>query len=213
VLPNAEVSRLAGLIRATDDYWLISNYSTRASYVVRNPDGGGEYLRVAPRRLELPVPFEYADLVLPGAHVPVLSVLAPRHSYAAPDGDAASVTGLVDEPTTAAFSLDETSRYFLVLVALCEPRLRDAASVVIPTVPEIIEQLARAGHEGLTRAGVNFHIEYLARHKLRVKGADSAGKADWQRAALVSVALGFGLVDQRHLALLSRPAGTSQAAR
>jgi hypothetical protein len=50
---------------------------------------------------------------------------------------------------------------------------------------------------------VNFHIEYLARHKLRVKSADGpCGKADWQRAALVSLALRFNLVSHEHLALI-----------
>lgn len=106
----------------------------------------------------------------------------------------------------AEFPLDQAARYFLILVALCEPRLRDASSAVIPTVPQIIERLCQAGHPRLTRAAVNFHIEYLARHKLRVKQAEgSGGKADWQRAALVSLALRFNLVGHQHLALLTAP--------
>jgi hypothetical protein len=203
VVPGCSVSRLAGAARACDDFWLISNYSSHSTYVIRNPQGGGEFVKLAPRRLDMPVPFEFADVMLPvDGGVPAFRVLAPRHAYADPD----LMSCTEGEPTAAAFPLDQTARYFLILVALCEPRLLDASSVVIPTVPEIIERLRQAGHQGLTRTSVNFHIEYLARHKLRVKPADgSNGKADWQRAALVSLALRFNLVDHQHLALLAAP--------
>ncbi|MCL2586176.1 MAG: FHA domain-containing protein [Streptosporangiales bacterium] len=199
-LSGPEVSRLAGVITARDDFWLISNYSANSTYAIRNPDGGGEFIKVAPRRLDMPVPFEFADVVLPaGEDTPAFSVLAPKHTYGdSVPGMAATAPG---EPTVAAFPLDETAKYFLILVALCEPRLRDAASVVIPTVPEIIERLCEAGYPRMSRSAVNFQIEYLARRKLRVKN-DESGKADWQRAALVSLAIRFDLVGQRHLTLL-----------
>jgi hypothetical protein len=202
VVAGRGVSRLAGALRACDDFWLISNYSSRSTYVIRNPHGAGEFVKLAPGRLEMPVPFEFADVMLPVAgEKPAFRVLAPRHAYADPDMTTAGTQG---EPTVAAFPLDPTARYFLILVALCEPRLRDASSVVIPTVPEIIERLSQAGYPRLTRTSVNFHIEYLARHKLRVKPAEgSGGKADWQRAALVSLALRFNLVGYQHLALLA----------
>ena len=197
------VSRMAGAVRACDDFWLISNYSSHATYVVRNPQGAGEFVKVAPRRLHMPVPFEFADVVLPVAdEEPAFRVLAPRHAYADPD----LMPGTDGDRTVSAFPLDHTARYFLVLVALCEPRLLDASSVLIPTVPEIIERLCQVGYPRLTRASVNFHIEYLARNKLRVKPTDGAGgKADWQRAALVSLSLRFNLVSHQHLALLTEP--------
>jgi hypothetical protein len=203
VVDGCGVSRLAGAVRASEDYWLISNYTSQFTYVIVNPQGGGEFVKVAPRRLEMPVPFEFADVTLPvGSEEPAFRVLAPGHAYADPD----LTPGTEGEQTVAAFPLDQTSRYFLILVALCEPRLLDASSVVIPTVPEIIERLGRAGYPRLTRTAVNFHIEYLARHKLRVKPADgSGGKADWQRAALVSLALRFNLVGPQHRALLATP--------
>lgn len=199
-LSGLEVSRLAGEITARDDFWLISNYSAGSTYAIRNPDGGGEFVKVAPRRLDMPVPFEFADVILPAAgETPAFSVMAPKHTYGDPLPDLA--TGVSGDPTVAAFSLDETAKYFMILVALCEPRLRDAASVVIPTVPEIIERLCEAGHPRMSRSAVNFQIEYLARQKLRVKDG-GGGKADWQRAALVSLAIRFDLVGQRHLSLL-----------
>lgn len=197
------VSRMAGTVRACDDYWLISNYSTHSTYVVRNPEGGGEFVKVAPRRLEMPVPFEFSDVLFPAQSAePAFRVLAPQHAYADPD----LVPSAEGERTAAALPLDCTARYFLILVALCEPRLQDSFSAVIPTVPEIIDRLGQAGYPPPTRTAVNFHIEYLARHKLRVKPADGSGaKADWQRAALVSLALRFNLVNRQHLALLAAP--------
>jgi len=140
-----------------------------------------------------------APAALPAAHQ-VAAV--PGTSHAA----GIRINALPGEQTVTAFPLDQTARYFLILVSLCKPRLRDASSAVIPTVPEIIERLCQAGHPRLTRAAVNFHIEYLARHKLRVKPAEGSGrKADWQRAALVSLALRFNLVGHQHLALLAAP--------
>jgi serine/threonine-protein kinase len=132
-------------------------------------------------------------------------VFAPQHSYRDPDD--------LDEPagdrTAAAFPLDETAKYFLILVALCEPRLRDSSTVALPTAGEIVERLS--GHEqgrGLTRGAVNYHIDYLATTKLRVKeprpGANE--RLEWKREALVAVALRFGLVRDEHRRLLLPPA-------
>ena len=204
ILPDAGVSRLAGTITAVEDHWLISNLSRHSTYVIENPEGGGEFVKLAPRRLDMPVPFEFARVIVPssGSH-PSFLVFAPQHLYAEhqerPDGSG--------DATRVAFPLDETAKYFLVLVALCEPRLRDCSSPVIRTVPEMIERLGDLpAARGLTRAAVNFHIDYLARTKLRVKAPDGAqdgpAKADWQRAALISLALQFDLVREEHLALL-----------
>jgi hypothetical protein len=202
VIDDPAVPRLAGRIRAVDDFWTISNLSRDKTYNVENPEGGGEFLKIPPGRLTAPVPFEFSRVILPAAHPPVsFLVFAPQHVYAAP---APAVPG--GQETIAAFSLNETAKYFLTLVALCEPRLRDPSSPVIPTVPQIIDRLA--GHPacaGLTRSAVNFHIDYLASKKLRVKGPREGEKADWQRAALVSVALRFDLVRAEHLGLLPAP--------
>jgi hypothetical protein len=138
VLPDTGVSRLAGRILAVEDHWLVSNLSLRTTYVIENPEGGGEFIKLAPRRLDMPVPFEFSRLVVPGAVGPAsFFVFASQHLYAdhaeLPDGSA--------DATRVSFPLDETAKYFLVLVALCEPRLRDCSSPVIPTV-EILDRLA-----------------------------------------------------------------------
>jgi hypothetical protein len=85
-LDDESVSRLAGEISAVEDYWLISNLSTDSSYVVDNPEGAGEYLMIAPRRLAAPIPFEFARVSVPAPTRPVqFLVFAPQHAFAEPD--------------------------------------------------------------------------------------------------------------------------------
>jgi hypothetical protein len=197
-LDNRGVSRLAGELTAAEDYWLITNLSAEASYVVDNPEGGGEYITVAPRRIAAPVPFEFARVSLPTRARPAeFLVFAPQHAYAEPG------VSLGGDRTVAAFSLDETAKYFQVLVALCEPRLRDCASVALPTAGEIVERLR--GRLELTRAAVNHHIDYLAIEKLRVK-APEPRRLDSKREALVAIALRYGIVRDEHRRLLPRRA-------
>jgi len=196
------VGRIAGQITAAEDYWLLSNFSRDRTYVVENPEGAGEHVKVAPRRIGAPVPFELAKVVLPVDDGTVdLIVFAPQHRYV--DKGELEPTG--GETTTAAFSLDESAKYFHVLVALCEPRLRDSASVVVPTDNEIVERLRPLpACAGLTRSAVNFHLDYLARMKLRLREPASADneRIEARRATLVALALRFDLVRDEHLALL-----------
>jgi hypothetical protein len=198
-LPHDGVPRLAGEISAVEDYWLMSNLSRDRTYVVDNPEGAGEYLMVPPRRIAAPVPFEFARVSLPVTEGPVgFLVFAPQHSYADPEHPDA----LAGDRTAAAFPLDETAKYFLILVALCEPRLRDSATVALPTADQIVERLrAHEQGRGLTRAAVNHHIDYLAVTKLRVKDTGPE-RLDSKREALVAIALRFGLVREEHRRLL-----------
>ncbi|MGV9251208.1 serine/threonine protein kinase [Streptomyces sp. NPDC003697] len=206
LLPDPAVSRLAGEIRVTEDHWQLSNYSTTHSYLVENPEGAGEYLRIAPRRSGAPIPFEFARVVLPTQGSTVsFQVFAPDHVYLDPDDPA----GTWGTQTLPAYSLDETATYFLVLVALCEPRLRDASTVSVPTTPQVVERIRT--HPALTRLtarAVSAHIDYLAEQKLRVRGLrDTAApggvtRCTGKRDAVVGVALRFGLVREEHLALL-----------
>ncbi|HEX6471665.1 MAG TPA: hypothetical protein VF069_21375 [Streptosporangiaceae bacterium] len=201
VLADPGVPRLAGRISAVDDYWLISNLNRSKTYVVENPEGGGEFIKVPPGRLNAPIPYEFSRVALPTGGAPLsFLVFAPEHAYAAP----AAAGELPGDNTTAGYSFDETAKYFLILVALCEPRLKDPASTVIPTVPQLLDRLRdHPACADLTRPAVNFHIQYLARTKLRVRDPRQSGKADWQRAALVSLALRFNLVRPEHLTMLS----------
>jgi hypothetical protein len=104
------------------------------------------------------------------------------------------------ETTTALFSLDETAKYFLVLTAL-----RDGSSAALPTDPQTLDRLRRLPScRRLTRSAVNFHLDYLARTKLRLRepAAAERPRLDGRRAALVSFALRFDLVRDEHLTLL-----------
>ncbi len=169
---------------------------------MENPEGAGEYVTVSPRRIGAPIPFEFSRVVLPvkGGTESFL-VFAPEHTFA----EDVDLERLVGEPTASAFSLDEAKKYFLVLVALCEPRLRDTATVALPTAGQVVERLrALPSCRSLNANAVNWHIDYLAR-KLRVKD-DALGAAserlEWRREAAVSVALRFGPVRPDHLRLL-----------
>ncbi|MDL5205772.1 serine/threonine protein kinase [Streptomyces sp. ALI-76-A] len=209
VLADPGISRRAGQLEAAGDYWRLSNFSRSVSYAVENLEGAGEYLTVAPGRLGAPVPFEFARVVLPAlTGNAAFKVFAPQHAYLgeqSPDG--------AGEQTVHPFALDPTSKYFLVLVALCEPRLRDPSDTALPGVGDIMERLRPLeACRDLTRSAVNYHIDYLAFAKLRLDVADEPGadgaRTGAKRARLASVALRFGLVREEHLALLpSRGAG------
>ncbi|GLV92046.1 hypothetical protein Slala04_35000 [Streptomyces lavendulae subsp. lavendulae] len=206
-LADAAISRLAGEIRVRDDHWQLTNHSSTHSYLVENPEGAGEYLRVAPRRVGAPVPFEFSRVVLPTrGDVPVsFQVFAPDHVYL--DPDAMGVPW--GNHTVTAYSLDETATYFLVLVALCEPRLRDQSRVAVPTTPQIVERLrSHPACGALTARAVSSHIDYLADEKLRIGVVDDPaehGKGErrnGKREEIVGLALRFGLVREEHIALL-----------
>ncbi|WP_424887312.1 serine/threonine protein kinase [Streptomyces sp. XH2] len=216
-LEDEAISRLAGEIRVTDDHWQLSNLSTTQSYLVENPEGAGEYLRVPPRRAGAPIPFEFSRVVLPTRRNTTVAfqVFAPDHVYLDPDG-----TG---DPwgsrTVTAYSLDETALYFLVLVALCEPRLRDESPVAVPTTPEIVERLK--GHPAcgqLTARAVSSHIDYLADEKMRISAPAEHGprreaRRNGKRETIVGLVLRFGLVREEHLALLPPRPGTGAQER
>ncbi|MFJ4784051.1 serine/threonine protein kinase [Streptomyces sp. NPDC088794] len=203
LLADPGVSRRAGRLEAAEDYWRLSNYSRSASYVVENLEGAGEYITVAPGRLGAPVPFEFSRVVLPAlSGSATFKVFAPQHAYL----DERSAPG-AGEQTVLPFALDVTAKYFLVLVALCEPRLRDGSDATLPGVGEIVERLRPLEScRGLTRSAVNYHVDYLALAKLRLDLGEETGPDDGRtgakRARLASVALRFGLVREEHLGLL-----------
>lgn len=201
---HADIARTAGTITAVTDHWTLSNLSRSRTYVVENPEGGGEHVKVPPRRLDAPIPFELSKLIIPVLDGSAeLMVFAPQHTYA----DPAYLNEVDGDATVSTFSLDETAKYFTILVALCEPRLRDPASSALPTASEMISRLAPIpGFEKMTRTGLNFHVDYLAQSKLRLrefKDPDHTARIEYKRAALVAFAIRFDLVREEHLALLT----------
>ncbi|MGH3243311.1 MAG: hypothetical protein ACRDNL_23230 [Spirillospora sp.] len=200
-LDNPTVPRLAGEILAVEDHWRLSNLSDSRAYVVENPEGGGEYLRVPPRRASYPIPFEFSRIVLSTqGETSSFQVYAPRHLYLESAGE--ELLDLGGSSTMSAFSLDADATYFLVLVALCEPRLRGESFTAIPTSRQVAERLRTRPGRPLTQRAVNFHIDYLAEQKLRVRQPFEEERQDGKRTAVVDTALRFGLVQPDHLSLL-----------
>ncbi|GAB7103919.1 FHA domain-containing protein [Streptomyces phaeofaciens JCM 4814] len=199
-IPHEGVSRRAGEITAQGAFWILSNYSREQTYVVENPEGAGEHIKVAPGRLDAPVPFEFARIVLPAAGdlLPV-EVWAPRHDYLG------TASGLDGATTAPAFSLDRSKRYFAVLAALCEPRLRGEPHAPLPTVEQVVARL-RSAWPAASRTSVQWNIDYLA-VKLRLKPgpdtADPGPRLNGKKESLVSLALRFDLVREDDLAVLS----------
>lgn len=194
------VSRSAGEIVASGSHWALSNFSPAATYVVENPEGAGEHIKIAPGRVGAPVPFEFARVVLPaGSELLDFAVWAPRHDYVR---CAPGVRG--GEPTALAFPLDRAKRYFLVLAALCEPRLRGAPHAPLPTVDAVVDRL-RPVWPAANRAAVQWNIDYLA-VKLRLKpgpdSADTGPRLNGKKETLVSLALRFDLVREDDLETL-----------
>ncbi|MCT9083749.1 FHA domain-containing protein [Streptomyces fulvoviolaceus] len=201
-IPHEGVSRRAGEITAQGAFWTLSNLSAHQTYVVENPEGAGEHIKVGPGRLDAPVPFEFSRIVLPAAgDLLAMDVWAPRHDYLRA-GD-----GLDGATTAPAFSLDGSKRYFAVLAALCEPRLRGEPHAPLPTVDQVVDRL-HPTWPAASRTSVQWNIDYLA-VKLRLKPgpetADTGPRLNGKKESLVSLALRFDLVREEDLTVLNRP--------
>ncbi|HET6707244.1 MULTISPECIES: hypothetical protein [unclassified Amycolatopsis] len=183
-------------------HWTLTNRSRTQTYVVENPEGAGEHIKVGPGRIEAPVPFEFSRIVLPAAgDLLAIDVWAPRHEYL---DERVEPTG---DPTVAAFPLDRSKRYFLVLVALCEPRLRGAPHAPLPTADQLVERL-RPVWPAVNRASVQWNVDYLAvktRLKPGPESADPSRRVNGKKESLVSLALRFDLVGEHDLGRLNAP--------
>ncbi|MEU5836867.1 FHA domain-containing protein [Streptomyces diacarni] len=220
VLAHPGVSRSAGVLAASGSFWTLTNHSRDRTYVVENPEGAGEHIKVVPGRVEAPVPFEFSRVVLPaGDELVTFEVWAPRHDHlrTEPGADEGALT-------VPAFPLDRNSRYFRVLVALCEPRLRGEPYAPLPTTEQLTERLRTAWPEA-GRASVQWNIDYLA-VKLRLRPApedspEGRARLNGKKEMLVALALRFDLVREDDLTLLgsargrgrldARPGGTVPA--
>lgn len=195
------VSRVAGRIDAVDSYWMLTNLASwaQATYVVHNDEGRGEHFTLRPGE-RLPVPFAASrvELLDAASNVVDFKVFVLRRD---PTPVVRPVTPETGGRTTGpAHPMDETTKHFLVLVALCEPRLVHG-SAAVPTVPELLRRVQRTRTGGgiSTASAVNFHIEYLV-DRLGLRNDMLEGR----RAALINRALWFGIVREEHLDLLTR---------
>ncbi|MFF5494918.1 FHA domain-containing protein [Streptomyces aquilus] len=202
------VSRAAGEITAVGPYWRLSNLSGAQTYVVENPEGAGEHIKVPPGRLDAPVPFEFSRVVLPaGSELLTFDVWAPRHDFLDRAGPRDGA------PTASAFPLDRGKRYFHVLVALSAARLRGEPHAPLPTAEELVE-LLRPVWPTVSRPAVAWNIDYLA-VKLRLKPAPDTvpgggPRLNGKKERLVSLALRFDLVRESDLELLDADRSTAR---
>ncbi|MFI8949309.1 FHA domain-containing protein [Streptomyces sp. NPDC053750] len=208
-IAHAGVPRIAGEIAAHRTFWLLSNLSEDQTYVVENPEGAGEHIKVAPGRVDAPVPFELSRVTLPAAgDLLTFDVWAPRHSFRSVErGRLAGAT------TAPAFALDRTKRYFAVLAALCERRLRGEPQAPLPAVEEIVERL-RPSWPKVSRSAVYWNIDYLA-VKLRLRPdpdtAEPGRRTHGKKESLASLALRFDLVREDDLVVLAPvPSGAAR---
>src|ERR1700754_3136007 len=139
----------AGGIHAFGDYWLMSNCGAAGTYCVENLEGAGAYVKGRAGRVGGPIPVELTRVMLTvGAGGNSFIVYAPDRRSTAEQDDAGIPL------------LDEESRYFQVLVCLCEPRLRDCGVAAVPTPAQVAARLS--ADRPLGRSAVNYHIDYLA---------------------------------------------------
>jgi len=203
-IAHAGVPRLAGEIAAHRTFWLLSNLSEDQTYVVENPEGAGEHIKVAPGRVDAPVPFELSRVTLPAAgDLLSFDVWAPRHAFRSVDRRALDGAG-----TVPAFALDRTKRYFAVLAALCERRLRGEPRAPLPAVEEIVERL-RPSWPKVSRSAVYWNIDYLA-VKLRLQAAGPGQRTHGKKESLASLALRFDLVREDDLLVLAPVASRAE---
>ncbi|WP_371669597.1 hypothetical protein OG985_19190 [Streptomyces sp. NBC_00289] len=101
------------------------------------------------------------------------------------------------------------TRYFAVLAALCEPRLRGAPHAPPPTVDHVVERL-RPTWPAASRTSVQWNIDYPA-VKLRLKPgpetAEPGPRLNGKKEFPVSLALRFDLVREDDLVVLATPSG------
>jgi serine/threonine-protein kinase len=179
---------------------LLSNFTTRSTFAIENLEGGAELIKVRPRRLGIVIPFEMSRILIPsGLGIVELTAFSPTPVIIRSE----RVNRVAEFDL---FKLDTESKYFAVLVTLCEPRLRGSSMAAVPSVREVVERLKRTDRfKGANRSNINYHIDYLADQKLPIshwaKYVDG-GRMHSKREALVAFALRFDLVREEHLALL-----------
>ena len=200
------VSRVAGEIISHGDHWRISNLSSTKSYIVENTERLAGFLQVPPNTQGMLVPFEISRVLVPGArgeHRFLVMAPAACSTVLVPETEAfmgADPADTTSEHTDLrSFRIDRSHLYYRVLVAFCEPRLRDPGARFVPTQEQVAQRLDS------TKAAVNSHIDYLIKSKFGLEQPDTRPGQDWRVELLTEKALHFGLVTRKDLAVLPAP--------
>ena len=137
------------------------------------------------------IPFETSRVRIPGADREYsFLVLVPDPPFLP------SRSRGEEHSSLAPFRLDPWNGYFRVMVAFCEPRLRDQSCQRIPSTNEVSQRM------GLSVSAVNGQITYLLEEKLRLPRIGNGPGVPWRQRILVDYALRFGLVTREHLRVL-----------
>jgi hypothetical protein len=201
VSDHGDVPADLGIISAAEDHWLISNH-TDQWLMIASVDEGGAFARIAPGRVEAPIPFEISRLIWPRQGEEL--VLLEAFSMDARFRDAAtSETG-----ETVVLSWKKDSKHFLVLTALCEPQLRAEDRSDVPNLDALVQRLrATTGYPEATRGSVKAQIEYLAVKCGKVPDdPDRTAFDNQKRQRIVRYAMRFGLVQGEDLRALDAEA-------
>lgn len=192
-----------GAFDVEHDSLFLSNFTSATTFAIENLEGGAELVKVPARRRRLVIPFEMSRVLIPSWNGLIQITVFSRPP------ELVEEPGTYDGPEASPFQLDESSKYFLVLVALCEPRLRGSSMAAVPSVQEVVDRLKRDDRfRDANRSSVNYHIDYLRERKLQVEQwamYSANGRMHSKREALVSFALRYDLVREEHLRLLSPP--------
>lgn len=183
----------AGRVIAFADHWRLVNLSQGARLVVEDLENAHHLITVPAARFQTVVPFELARISAAG--VAMATVYGPE-PVAQPEPVAACPAIVSTGPP---HGLDQETTYFVVLTALCAPRLKGLVDAPLPTSIEVSAVLARRGLT-VTPFAVDAQIAYLVQ-KLGLRPEEDAGrpKRSWRKEALVSFAIRHGLVSPEQL--------------
>jgi hypothetical protein len=199
---TSQLPDLLGTLTAWPDHWSITNHSDAVTMVIENLNGQG-FATVLPGTDNVPMPFTDARVLILGPSG-LIGFVVRTDLYAR--------AGRVDGRQSSTAVLDEDTKYFLVLVALCEPALRFGTMVSVPTSREIAAKLRRLDQcQDMTPEAVQYHLHYVLNHKLgehvrhfsRLRGRAAGGvQFRHQRVMLAELSMRFNLVSREHLRLL-----------
>jgi hypothetical protein len=202
---NRYLHRLIGRFTWSNGMWWLVN--TGSSIALRLDDANGpSYTRVAPGST-VPLSFETATLSFEAGGRPYelrteLLIDSPLLAVDVTGTDSDEEAGVTDlEATTTAGSLPLNDEQRLLLVALCEPWLRDAASNELPTNRQLASRL------GWTITKFNRKLDWLCQKYAAAGVTGLRGSSDLlardRRLRLVEHALDAGVVTPADLALLA----------
>jgi hypothetical protein len=194
VVPATPGATGIGRVTAHPDHWRLDNPGP-VPLVVEDLEQPPNLITVPAGRAGVVVPFELARVGAGSAQAPLVTVFGPEPAGAATPVRPCPYTAGGDGPD----QLDPEAIYFAVLVALCEPRLRQSLDAALPTSAEIAQRLTQRGITVSARA-VDWHIEYLT-GKLGLRPASQLGRPrrGWRKEAVAAAALRRLLVRPEHV--------------